>query len=301
MQYSATVKQADLHAVFENWVTPSHRKPASHRHCPASQPCDEVDSLRLGTSSSRRSNQVLEPNKKARKAVQKKHDEDLLAECGGEERILPKAEFDAVQNRLHKIQEELVLRKKSSDVDICESCKTMQKKLEELEALNRDLQKSLQQKIFSAALQQVVGSNPGCGGLHFDESGKVVGPCAQIWVHVKEPQVVPEPNKKARMAVQKKYEEDLLTECGGEERTVAKAECDAVQNRLHKIEEEFALLKKSSDADIRENCKIMKKKLEELEALNRETPEKPDSKDFFPPSKEQLILRTMDTANSVSR
>ncbi|KAL3178539.1 hypothetical protein MRX96_038429 [Rhipicephalus microplus] len=93
---------------------------------------------------------VLEPNKKARKAVQKKHDEDLLAECGGEERILPKAEFDAVQNRLHKIQEELVLRKKSSDVDICESCKTMQKKLEELEALNRDLQKSLQQKIFSA-------------------------------------------------------------------------------------------------------------------------------------------------------
>ncbi|XP_075733120.1 uncharacterized protein LOC142775547 [Rhipicephalus microplus] len=72
------------------------------------------------------------------------------------------------------------------------------------------------------------------------------------------------------MAVQKKYEEDLLTECGGEERTVAKAECDAVQNRLHKIEEEFALLKKSSDADIRENCKIMKKKLEELEALNRE-------------------------------
>ncbi|KAL3192172.1 hypothetical protein MRX96_059283 [Rhipicephalus microplus] len=81
---------------------------------------------------------------------------------------------------------------------------------------------------------------------------------------------VPEPNKKARMAVQKKYEEDLLTECGGEERTVAKAECDAVQNRLHKIEEEFALLKKSSDADIRENCKIMKKKLEELEALNRE-------------------------------
>ncbi|KAH7977113.1 hypothetical protein HPB51_027029 [Rhipicephalus microplus] len=37
---------------------------------------------------------------------------------------------------------------------------------------------------------QGAGSYPGCGGCISDGGGNVVGPCAQIWVHVKEPQVV---------------------------------------------------------------------------------------------------------------
>ncbi|KAH7987130.1 hypothetical protein HPB51_026545 [Rhipicephalus microplus] len=36
---------------------------------------------------------------------------------------------------------------------------------------------------------KVVGSKPGCGGCILYGGGDAVGPCAQIWVHVKEPQV----------------------------------------------------------------------------------------------------------------
>nr|XP_037278058.1 biogenesis of lysosome-related organelles complex 1 subunit 5-like isoform X2 [Rhipicephalus microplus] len=39
-------------------------------------------------------------------------------------------------------------------------------------------------------VNSVTGSNPGCGGCISDGGGNVVGPCAQIWVHVKEPQVI---------------------------------------------------------------------------------------------------------------
>ncbi|KAH8038220.1 hypothetical protein HPB51_024993 [Rhipicephalus microplus] len=41
---------------------------------------------------------------------------------------------------------------------------------------------------FSLRVFRVVGSNPGWGGCISDGGGNVVGPCAQIWVHVKEPQ-----------------------------------------------------------------------------------------------------------------
>ncbi|XP_037521345.1 BEN domain-containing protein 5 [Rhipicephalus sanguineus] len=53
------------------------------------------------------------------------------------------------KDRLRNIEQELALLKNSSDVVNCQNCQANQKKIEELETLNKDLQKGLIQKIFS--------------------------------------------------------------------------------------------------------------------------------------------------------
>ncbi|KAH8021550.1 hypothetical protein HPB51_015946 [Rhipicephalus microplus] len=55
---------------------------------------------------------------------------------------------------------------------------------------------------------------PGCGGCISDGGGNVVGPCAQIWVHVKEPQMESEDEERISriLRMQRQHREQLLHE-----------------------------------------------------------------------------------------
>lgn len=106
-----------------------------------------------------------EPTRKLRRTVQRKHEVELLAESDkesivGTAEIVPKGTYDALQMRLLRLEKEFEAIKQEKlaqhiagqqdHESACQNCKKLEDELEKVRSLNKDLQRSLLSKIFSA-------------------------------------------------------------------------------------------------------------------------------------------------------